>query len=117
MRFPIRAGLLVAVAFSPLLAADNAGFDDELSLRSLGLSADGPDLVAFFKNRTATQADAEKLSKLIDGLRDKDRDARRKAFQELAGLGALAVPSLRAAVVMAAMVDGTLRTSAWPMTW
>src|SRR5437867_3964750 len=91
-------GLLVLLASRPAPAADAGGIDDELSLRSAGLPSDGPGLLAFFKNRTATHVEEEKLNKLIEALGDKDETARSKAFQELAGLGPIAVPALRTVV-------------------
>jgi HEAT repeat protein len=78
-------------------ALDPVGLDDDLSLRTAGLPADGPGLIAFFKNRTATQVEADHLAKLIEALGDRDEGKRTKAYQELAGLGPLAVPALRAA--------------------
>src|SRR6266436_5140434 len=90
------AVLLLAIC-RPGLALDPVGLDDDLNLRTAGLPTDGPGLIAFFKNRTATQVEADRLTKLIEALGDNDQDKRTKAYQELAGLGPLAVPALRAA--------------------
>src|SRR5437016_3855554 len=94
----ILCGIAILLMGQRALAAEGPGIDDELMLRSAGLPSDGPGLLAFFKNRTATSVEEEKLNKLIEGLGAKDEAARSKAFQELAGLGPLAVPALRGVV-------------------
>src|SRR5262245_3861142 len=96
MRF-MTLGCTLALLLAGSLRADTANFDDDLNLRALGISADGPALVAFIRNRTATEVESARLTKLIEALGGKDQEKRRKAFEELAGLGPLAVPSLRAA--------------------
>src|SRR5262249_20418050 len=57
----------------------------------------GPGLLAFFKARTTTAVDAEKVSKLVEALADRDEDVRMQAYRDLVGLGPVAVPALRAA--------------------
>src|SRR4051812_19672765 len=93
----VLCGSLLLAFSGPARALDPVGVDDDLNLRTAGLPSDGPGLLAFFKNRTASQAEPERISKLIAALADKDEAARRQAYQELAGLGPLAVPALRAA--------------------
>ena len=48
-------GLVILTGGEAVRGADSAGLDDELALRAAGLPSDGPGLLAFFKNRTATQ--------------------------------------------------------------
>ncbi len=94
----VLCGAVLLLALNrPALALDPVGLDDDLSLRTAGLPTDGPGLVAFFKHRTATEVEAKHLDKLIETLADKDENKRLKAYQELAGLGPLAIPALRAA--------------------
>src|SRR5437899_2972479 len=98
MRFFFVIMISLLFAARPATAQDSDQFADELRLKSAGLPNDGPGLSAFFKARTATSVDADKLAKLVEGLADKDEEVRQKAYRDLVGLGPLAVPALRGAV-------------------
>jgi hypothetical protein len=89
--------LLAAVAAGraaddPLLA------QDEKLLRDARIAPDGPGLLAFFRERTLTEAQKAKLADLVAKLGDDDFDVREKASADLVKAGRLAVPLLRPAV-------------------
>jgi HEAT repeat protein len=90
---------LVAPAASPHTASQpsDAGRDEEL-LRSVGVSADGPGLLAFFHLRSQGEASPERLAALVEQLGDKSPAVALKASGELAAIGAPALPMLRRAV-------------------
>lgn len=89
---------LLALTTPAVQGQENPGLEDEVQLRAAGLPTDGPGLLAFFKNRTAAGAEEEKLGKLIAALGGKEEAPRKAAYQELVGLGPLAVPALRVAL-------------------
>jgi hypothetical protein len=60
---------------------------DELLLHSMGVGSDGPALLKFFRKRTLTEADVQRLDQLIRQLSDDQFRAREKASAELIGLG------------------------------
>ncbi len=71
---------------------------DEALLRSVGISTDGPGLLAFFRLRGQAAVKPERLAALIEQLGDKSPLVARKASGELASIGAPAIPALRRAV-------------------
>ncbi|HEY7153405.1 MAG TPA: HEAT repeat domain-containing protein [Gemmataceae bacterium] len=71
---------------------------DETLLRSVGVSTDGPGLLAFFRLRGQATAKPERLTALIEQLGDKSPLVAQKASGELASIGAPAIPALRRAV-------------------
>jgi HEAT repeat protein len=77
--------------------AQDAGRDESL-LRSVGVSTDGPGLLAFFRLRSQGEAKPERLAALIEQLGDNSPAVALKASGELAALGAPAIPLLRRAV-------------------
>ncbi|MHB1424723.1 MAG: HEAT repeat domain-containing protein [Gemmataceae bacterium] len=79
-------------------AAGSPSRGDESLLRSVGITADGPSLLAYFRVRSRGEAKPEHLTALIEQMGDKSPLAARKAASELAALGALAIPALRQAV-------------------
>src|SRR5262249_55163327 len=70
---------------------------DEQLIRTAGLSPDGAALIDFFKARTQTAADPDKVAALVAKLASKKADERDKAVGDLVALGPLAVPKLRQA--------------------
>src|SRR5436305_15218401 len=98
--------LCVALALALALAAgrqarassgDNAP-EDEMTLQSAGLPADGAGLLAFFRRRSQGEADPGRIADLVEQLGARAPAQRRQAGAELVGLGAPAVPLLRQAV-------------------
>jgi HEAT repeat protein len=71
--------------------------DDEQTLHSADLSADGPSLLAFFHARARTDIEHERLLLLIRQFASGPKEERASATEELLGLGPLALPSLRQA--------------------
>src|SRR5262249_2992550 len=71
---------------------------DEQTLKDAGLRTDGSSLMEFFKNRTLSTAQREKIQTLIDRLGDSSYEQREKASQALVALGTLPVPLLNQAV-------------------
>jgi HEAT repeat protein len=70
---------------------------DEQLLRSASLPADGPSLLEFFRKRTLTRPQPEKLTALVRQLGDKTPELREKAAGDLVSLGPVAIPYLRQA--------------------
>jgi HEAT repeat protein len=70
---------------------------DEALLKSVGIAADGPGLLAYFRLRGQGAVKPERLSALIEKLGAKSPAEAAKASGELAGLGAPAIPALRQA--------------------
>jgi HEAT repeat protein len=85
---------------SSMLSAPSSPSDggDEGLLRSVGISANGPNLLAYFRLRSRGEAKPERLAGLIEKLGDSSPIAAQKACGELAAIGAPAVPALRQAV-------------------
>jgi HEAT repeat protein len=98
---PVWALLLtacLALGARPASGAEGQATDrDEALLRSVGVSTDGPGLLAYFRLRGRGEAPPERLAALIDALGDKSPAASLKACGELAALGSPAVPALRQA--------------------
>jgi HEAT repeat protein len=91
--------LFVLALSAGLVRADDAdaSADDEQTLRSAGHAVDGPALVAFFRDRTPSAEQVEKLKALIRRLGDEDFEEREKAAAALAAVGPQARPQLREA--------------------
>ncbi len=86
-----------------MLAAEPAGgapasATEEKLLRDRKIGTDGPALLAFFRKRTLTEADRERISGLIRKLGDDAFDVRETAEADLQALGWVAFPLLRKAV-------------------
>jgi HEAT repeat protein len=77
--------------------AEDTSLADEQTLQSVGLRADGPALLEFFRQRTCGEAKPEQLAELVRQLGDKAAPVREKATGELVSLGTLAIPWLRQA--------------------
>src|SRR5262249_12447334 len=106
MRTPLFLGLTLLFA-AALLAAEPtkpAEPDPELVyadrvLKDANVAADGPALVAFFKARTLTPADQQRLTAAVRKLGDDDYQVREKATAELVAAGRLAFAYLRPALM------------------
>jgi len=93
---------LYALAFLtlsvPATRGQSPSLDDEQTLHSAGLSADGPALLAFFHARACTDIDHDRLLILLRQFAADAKEERHSATAELLGLGPLALPVLRQAV-------------------
>jgi len=77
--------------------ADEVTKADEQALQTVGLRADGPALLEFFRKRTAGEIKPDQVQKLVRQLGDASAAVREKATGELVSLGTIAVPWLRQA--------------------
>src|SRR5437660_12142659 len=69
--------------------------NDVKTLRDIGLAADGPALLDYFRKHTAPTADPKKIETLIRQLGADDFNTREDAFASLAAVGAAAAPGLK----------------------
>jgi HEAT repeat protein len=97
---PVAATLLVLVAAvaAPSAEPDPLLAQDEQLLRGAHVETDGPALLAFFRERTLTEAQKARLADLVKKLGDDEFDVREKASADLVKAGRLAAPLLRPAV-------------------
>jgi HEAT repeat protein len=72
--------------------------DDEKFLAQAKVPTDGPGLLEFLRNRTATDEKRREIEKLVEQLADDNFDVREKATDKLRAFGGLAVPALRRAL-------------------
>jgi hypothetical protein len=79
-------------------AERESGNPDEQLLRSANVATDGPGLLAFFRQRTLTDANRAYALALIRQLGNRSFRARERASVELVRLGPLAAPLLREAM-------------------
>ena len=86
------------VSFVLPASGQTSSDEDEQTLHSAGLSADGPALLAFFHARARTDIDHEHLVVLMRQFAAGSREERGSATVELLGLGPLALPAMRQAV-------------------
>jgi HEAT repeat protein len=91
----LAVGLLVAGTplAAPVAGAEAA--DDEQVLRNTGLKTDGPALLAFFRTRSRTEADRDRLHDCAGRFTGPVGPERAAATSELIAWGPLAVPVLR----------------------
>ncbi len=96
---------LSACLLSLALARPNLGAEsdpqvaqDEKTLRDAKVPTDGAGLVAFFRQRTLSEADRAKLAATVRLLGDESFAVREKASRDLVLAGRLALPALRGAV-------------------
>jgi hypothetical protein len=78
-------------------ARDESAEDEEL-LKAAGVAVTGPGLLEFFRQRTLTAADQERIKAQIRQLGDKSFRAREQAATALAARGSSALPALRHAL-------------------
>src|SRR4051794_5331658 len=97
---PRRAGwLALAVVFVGSLAVSAEPDLDLVSaeriLKDANLAADGPALLAFFRMRTLSEVDQDRLGATVRRLGDDSFTVREKASGDLAAAGRAALPFLR----------------------
>ena len=90
--------LLVVGPATGSAPADEAEEADAQFLREYRVGAEGPALLAFFRQRTLTPADESRLRRLVVQLGDERFAAREQASRELASKGPAALPLLRPAL-------------------
>jgi HEAT repeats/PQQ-like domain len=79
-----RVGFMVLVfQSSSAVRADEISQADEKQLKAAGVGTDGPALLSFFKERTLTEADLRKLTKLVQQLGDDSFKKRQQASRDL----------------------------------
>ncbi|HEY1378860.1 MAG TPA: HEAT repeat domain-containing protein [Gemmataceae bacterium] len=90
------AALVLALA---AVAAPGAGTpaDDDQLLRQAQIGTDGPALLAYFRQRTVTDADRQRIDALIRQLGDPAYAVRERASAEVVACGIAAIGPLRAA--------------------
>src|SRR5262245_9880829 len=71
---------------------------DEATLKSAGFASTGPDLVRFFRARTLSDADLDRLRTCVKQLGDKSYQVRQKAQKDLITAGPLVTPLLKEAL-------------------
>jgi hypothetical protein len=77
-----------------ILEADT--FKDDLKVvRERGFKGEGPDLIAYFRERTLKQPDPKEITSLVKQLGDEEFPVREKAYQKLASMGAAALAGLK----------------------
>ncbi len=69
--------------------------DDERTLKTVGMPADGPAMLDYFKKRTLPEVDPKAVAQLVKDLADDDFATREKAFTALALLGPAATNGLK----------------------
>jgi outer membrane protein assembly factor BamB len=89
--------LLTVLAAGRAADPDPVLAQDERQLRDARVTPDGPGLLAFFRDRTLTEAQKAKLTDLVTKLGDDDFEVREKASADLVKAGRLAVPLLKPA--------------------
>lgn len=90
--------LVLAALVAPAAAAVEPSPADEHTLQAAGLATDGPALLEFFRKRTLTDADRERIEAIVRQLGDERPEVRLLAKGEILGLGTAAVPFLRRAM-------------------
>src|SRR5262249_7435137 len=89
--------LLTCASGSARADEPDAAALDERVLKDARLAVDGPSLLEFFRRRTISNADLERIGQLIRDLGDDSFEARQKASAQLVAIGAAAVPLLKQA--------------------
>jgi HEAT repeat protein len=99
------AGLLTGLAGSTAAADPDAIIADEKALQAAKVATDGPALLDFFRQRTLTDSDRDKVMALIQKLGDDAFVVREQASADLVKLESVAVALLRRAVADNADVE------------
>src|SRR5947209_2794284 len=94
-RCPLALGLLVVLA-AGTAQGDEQTAADEATLRKANVASDGPALLEFFRKRSLSEADQQRLAATVRQLADPDFAVREKASADLVAAGRLAVPLLKA---------------------
>src|SRR5713226_4500920 len=89
--------LFLILLFSPesLRAEDDERVRDEQTLREANMTWDGPALLNYFRQRTATDEQRKAILSLIDRLGDGAFRVREKASKDLMGYGLTAIGLLK----------------------
>ncbi|MBY0521980.1 MAG: PQQ-binding-like beta-propeller repeat protein [Gemmataceae bacterium] len=91
--------LLLGAFFVPATAAEPDPIQaDEQTLKEAKVAADNPALLKFFRERTLTDVQRDKIKGLIARMADEDFLVRERATAELVGMGGQAVSLLRQAI-------------------
>jgi hypothetical protein len=93
-----RLGLSACLVLLAGLPAARAADDDEQALKQAGVAADGPGLLAFFRQRTVDVSDEGRIKGLVRQLGDDRFKVREKASKQLVMIGPRARPFLQTAV-------------------
>src|SRR4051812_2563080 len=81
------SSFLTALALLIAQPADTELSRAEKTLKDADIATDGPGLLAFFKARTPTPADRQRIAKLVPQLGDESFDVRDQASKELIAAG------------------------------
>jgi cyclophilin family peptidyl-prolyl cis-trans isomerase len=95
-RHPLQLSLccLLLIVTGILAAPPEAINADEVTLKAAGLSTDDAALIDFFRSRTLTVGDRDRIAALIRDLGDDDFEVREKASSALVKIGGKAVSQL-----------------------
>ncbi len=85
------------LAADPPTLAGSASSADEQTLKAAGIASDGPALLEFFRKRTLTDVERDKILALIRQLGNDSFKIREKASADLVALGTMAIPMLHPA--------------------
>src|SRR4051812_29339278 len=94
-RILLLAAALVGAALSPPGRAAGQAEADEGKVKDAGLPTDGPALVQFFKKRTLSDEDSDRVQKLVRQLGARAFRAREDAATELIARGPAVLDALR----------------------
>ena len=95
-----RFGLAISIVLAttcPAAPAIDKPPDDEQLFKTARIETDGPSLIAYFRSRTVTTADRQRIETLIHQLGDPAYAVRERASNDLVACGLLAVGPLRQA--------------------
>src|SRR5437764_418258 len=103
MRWVVGLGLMAGLGgFCGLLAdtsrsgeKDAEIVQEERLLREAGIGCDGPGILAFFRSRTLSAADQERLKQAVRQLGDDTFAVREQASQDIIRAGRFSLPLLR----------------------
>ena len=88
--------LVLSLALVPPAApAADKLLQDEALLHNAGIGTDGAGLLTYFRGRSATEVDPDRLKTLLARLGDEQIPVREQAVGEIVAIGPLAVPALR----------------------
>jgi HEAT repeat protein len=90
--FLLRPGIVPAAPEKAVLS------DEEKLLKEAGLPTDGPGLLDYFRRRTLSQADRERLASLVRQLGNRSFARRERASEALVAVGEAALPFLAPAL-------------------
>src|SRR5437588_9610288 len=98
-RLSLLVSLVLAVpALHAAPPAEKINPEDEKVLKAAKIAAEAPALLDYFRKRTITQPERDKIAGLIRLLGDDSFKVREKASEDLLGCGPITLPQLRQAV-------------------